>query len=315
MRGPIQSGVARHLAQRGESHRLVLEGLSHDWILLRLDDEPSVVARSGGGLQHRHEVHRALLVARHGEHPCPHRVEEAPSLCERLARHRGPNVLQMEVADSSGVRLGDRARVHAGHERVPGVEEQLQLLAGTGKQALEVLAGLHHGAHVVVVDGGQARRGDVTGNLGERRGETRPLRVRQHRPGRQRRCRVTVNRVHRLAQDAHLAAHPPQQSEVRRHGRFLDFHAAPDQPQRVPARDELQTVRCEGRAQGRRIGGHLAALLDAIESDLARLAQALRERDVPAEGRVVVVGPSDGIDAVADHRGQSPGRCRTSAAS
>ena len=48
-----------------------------------------------------------------------------------------------------------RARIEAGHDRVPGIEEQLELVAGIGEQPLELRAGLHHGAHVVMIDGSQ----------------------------------------------------------------------------------------------------------------------------------------------------------------
>ena len=221
----------------------------------------------------------------------------------------------MEVSDSAGEPLGDRSGVHPGHARVSGIQGQLQLLARAGEHPVDLLFGLHHGAHVMVVDRDEALVGDMAGNLGERGREPRPLRFRQDRSGGERRGRITVNRVHRLGQDAHRAAHLAQQAEMRRQRCFLGFHAAPEQSERVPARDELETMRCESRAQGLRLRRHPAPLLDSLETDLARLPQALLERDVLSQRRIVVVGPPDGIDAVADHRSQSPARCRASASS
>ena len=64
-----------------------------------------------------------------------------------------------------------------------------------------------------------------------------------------------------------------------------------------------------------RVVGHLAALLDPLEADLRRLVQALFERDVIAQGEVVVVDLPDGVDAVADHFTRpAAGRARRRAA-
>ena len=74
-------------------------------------------------------------------------------------------------------------------------------------------------------------------------------------------------------------------------------------------------MRDKRRPQRPRVAGHLAALLDPLEADLRRLVQALFERDVIAQGEVVVVDLPDGVDAVADHFTRpAAGRARCRAA-
>ena len=127
-------------------------------------------------------------------------------------------------------------------------------------------------------------------------------RRRQDRAVDQRPVVAAVDGVRGLAGDADLAAHRLEEVEVRLDRALLVLDRAGEEVERVPAGDELQAVGVEGRLQRRRVGGHLVALLDAVEADLAGLAQALLERDVGAEGVVVVVGPGDGVGAVEDHR-------------
>ena len=111
-----------------------------------------------------------------------------------------------------------------------------------------------------------------------------------------------------------LAAHGLEQVEVRLDRALLLLDRAGEQVERVPAGDEGEAVGGERGLQRGGVGGHLVALLDAVEADLAGLAQALLERDVGAEGLVVVVRPGDGVGAVADHR-QSASRWSSRCAS
>ena len=83
-------------------------------------------------------------------------------------------------------------------------------------------------------------------------------------------------------------------------GRELGVGAAPGEEGRIPAADEVKPVRVEDRLQRLGPARELVAQLHPLEA--VGLGEALFERDVTAQLRHVVVGPTDRVGADADWR-------------
>ena len=158
--------------------------------------------------------------------------------------------------------------------------------SGVGHERFDLLHGLDHGSHVVVVGEAEAA---ATAACCSRRGR----------------------RAGRLADNAHRAALRRQQVEIGPHRRHLLLDGPFKKPQRVPARHAGKPVAPERRLQGRGVRGKLVADLYARETNARCVAEALLERDVGSEVAVVVVRPRDGVGSVADYRyslRSAPGR-------
>ncbi len=107
--------------------------------------------------------------------------------------------------------------------------------------------------------------------------------------------------VRGFAGDANSTAHGLQPIEMRLDCPLLVRDRARQQIERIPGRDETQAVWLENLLQRLRIPGKLVAVLNAVEADLAGLAQASLQRDVRTEAPVVVVRPGDRVGAIEDH--------------
>ena len=83
--------------------------------------------------------------------------------------------------------------------------------------------------------------------------------------------------------------------------RFLGLDVVREDAGRVPGADEAEAVFPELRLQRGAVVGHLVALLDAVEADLAAVGEAVVEGELVADRPVVVVRPGDRVGAVADH--------------
>ena len=69
----------------------------------------------------------------------------------------------------------------------------------------------------------------------------------------------------------------------------------------MPAGNVAQPARLQHGLQRRRLLRKLVALLDAVETDLRGLVEALVEADMGAERAVVIVRPCNGVGTVEDH--------------
>src|ERR1700741_33707 len=91
-------------------------------VLVRLDDEPPLVARTGQSFQYGSEIDRP--VAGHGEYVAEHRIEKAHVALPRLHELGLANVLAVHVHDALRMALERAQRIAAGKGEVPRVEQQ-----------------------------------------------------------------------------------------------------------------------------------------------------------------------------------------------
>ena len=91
-------------------------------VLLRLDDQPPLIAGVAQDLEERPVVDAA--VAGHREHAVEHRVEEASVAAARLGQHGRADVLAVDVDDPAGVAPRDGEHVAARVGEVSGVQEE-----------------------------------------------------------------------------------------------------------------------------------------------------------------------------------------------
>src|SRR5690606_23484222 len=148
----VETRAAGHLFQRAQAHRLVGDRIAYGWVLLSLDDEPAGIAVLGGDLQHRLEIHRAVRVARHGEHTAAHALQETEVFAAHLVHDVGAHILGVEMRHAAHVTAGKRQRIAAAEEGMAGIEQQPRFRAGIGYQPIDLFLGLDYGAHVVVID-------------------------------------------------------------------------------------------------------------------------------------------------------------------
>ena len=182
----------------------------------------------------------------------------------------------MDVADAVHVLARELGRVAAAEEAVAGVEQQLGRRAGRRHEAVDLVRATRRSCPC-----GGGRRASGPGRRRTRRSPRRrrrssPIRRRRHARGRRpaagRRCRGSCSRSRRRCRPA---AHRLQEVEVRLDRPLLVLDRAGEEVERVPAGDEAQPVRPSTAFSAAGSVGHLVALLDAVEADLAGLAQAL----------------------------------------
>lgn len=101
------------------------------------------------------------------------------------------------------------------------------------------------------------------------------MRIIQFRAVIHRLCIVTVNGIGRFADDDDLATHGLQKIKHRLHRSLLVLDGVGQKVQRMPAGNIAQIARLKHRFQRIRFLRKLVALLDAVETDLRCLIQAL----------------------------------------
>jgi hypothetical protein len=107
-------------------------------------------------------------------------------------------------------------------------------------------------------------------------------------------------------EDHDAAAERLQQLEMSLHGGDLVLGGTLEQAGAVPAGDEGEIVAVEDFLQDLRLTRELAAELDSGVAGGASLGETGLEGDVVAQPAHVIVGPTDRVDAEADHRSASP---------
>ena len=171
-------------------------------------------------------------------------------------------------------------RVAAAEEAVAGVEEEPGRRAGVGHEAVDLV---RRSRRPCPCGGGRRASGPGRRRCSAIASTAAPnfahaASPTSSGPSTSGRVVVAVDGVRGLADDADVAAHRLQQVEVRLDGALLVLDRTGEEVERVPAGDEAQAVGPSAALQRGRVGRHLVALLDAVEADLAGLAQALLER-------------------------------------
>ena len=193
-------------------------------VLLRLDHEPA--ARSPAA---RRSTAAKSTMPSPGTVKTPATTEsrKLQSPRERLAHDGFAHVLAVHMRDARAVAARERDRIGAGEGRVPGIEQQLQRVAGLRHQPVDL--------------GSRPARSCPCG--GDRRARAPPPRsspqaasarapkcrhcaASSARAARERHRAVAMHRVARLGEDQHRAAHRAQQVEMRPHRRHLVLAAS-----------------------------------------------------------------------------------------
>ena len=82
---------------------------------------------------------------------------------------------------------------------------------------------------------------------------------------------------------------------------FLGLDVIDEDVRGMPAGGEAQAIPGELRLQHAALVGHLMTLLDAVETDLAAVPEAVLERQMISDRPVIIVRPGDGVGSIKDH--------------
>ena len=178
-----------------------------------------------------------VAVARHGEDPGDHQVEEAHALALGLIEHLLAHVLEMHVGDPASMPAADFDRIGAAIVQVPRVIEQPdQRRIGIRHQPVDLRQRLHAGAHMRMVGDRHAGLLGDAADLMQAGDHRLPLGIVEHRLVRQDVDRLLVHRMAELGADeigradrlhvVHLVAERPD--GLIPHGVAGELQAGPD---------------------------------------------------------------------------------------
>ena len=207
----------------------------------------------------------------------------------------------MHVAHPVHIFLQHGQGVLAGEGEVAGViaEEHIPGV-GVGHHAVRLLAGLDHGAHVVVEAELEAPVNGDFAQLVQPVAEAGPLLVVHHVlvPSRQDRgVHLALNGIALLADVDPVGAHGGQEVQVGLEVLLLLLEGAGQEEGGIPAAGDAHAPQVQGLLQLRRVRGVLVADLTAGEARQGHLADDLLEGVLSAQLRHIVVAPADGRDA------------------
>ena len=207
----------------------------------------------------------------------------------------------MDVAHPVHILLQHGQGILAGEGEVAGVIAQEHIPGiGVGHHAVRLLAGLDHGAHVVVEAQLEAPVGGDLAQLVEAVAEAVPLGVVHHvlvAAGEDGHIHLALDGPALLADVDAVGAHGGQEVQVGDEVLLLLLEGAGQDKGRIPAAGDAHAPQVQGALQLRRVLGILVADLAAGEARQGHLADRLLEGVLTAQLRHVVVAPADGCDA------------------
>ena len=277
----------------------ILQRIGLGGVLLGLHQQPALVAGVREHLEHGVEVHAA--VAGDGEGAVADGLQEGPVVLPGLFHHRQTHILQMDVAHPAHILLQHGQGILAGEGEVTGVIAQEHIPGiGVAHHAVRLLAGLDHGAHVVVEAQLEAPvRGDLA-QLVQAVAEAVPLGVIHHvlvAAGEDGHVHLALDGVALLADVDAVGAHGSQEVQIGDEVLLLLLEGTGQDEGGVPAAGDAHAPQIQRLFQLGGVLGILVADLTAGEARQGHLADGLLEGVLAAQLRHVVVAPADGCDA------------------
>ena len=225
------------------------------------------------------------------------------SFARACGQHVLAHILAMHMGDAGAVFLRQRDRIGAAEGGMAGVQQQLHRMAGRFHEGVDVLAALHHRAHVVMIGEGDAFLGHRLGDLGHALAELAPVGRpsasaawtaaccgRRGSRSRSRRRSGCWSRAPSGGRDARAdASSPPWRRAAAARG--------------IPARHQVEPGLAQHRLQGLGLARELVAELDALVAGLLGFLEAGLERGLAAQLAQIVIRPANRIDAETDTHG------------
>ena len=207
----------------------------------------------------------------------------------------------MDVAHPVHILFQHGQGVLPGEGEVAGVIAEEDIVGvGIGHHAVRLLAGLEHGAHVVVEAELEAPVRRDFAQLVQPVAEAVPLGVVHHvlvAAGEDGGVHLALDGVALLADVDAVGAHGGQEVQVGLEVLLLLLKGAGQNEGGVPAAGDAHSPEVQGLFQLRGVGGILVADLAAGEARQGHFADDLLEGVLRAQLRHIVVAPADGRDA------------------
>ena len=277
----------------------VLQRIGLGGILLGFHQQPAFVVGLGQNLEDGIEVHAA--VAGNGEGTVADSLQEAPVVLADFVNHGQTHVLQMDVAHAVHILLQHDQGIFTGEGEVAGVEAQ-EHIAGisVAHHAVGFLAGLHHGAHVMMEAQLEAALGGDLAQGVQTCAEAVPLLVVHDvlvAAGQNGGVHLALNGVALLAHVDAVGADSLQEIQVGGEVSNLFLDGAGQNERGVPAAGNTHAAQIQSLLQLGGIRRILVADLAAGEAGQSHFADDLLEGVLATQFGHVVIAPADRGDA------------------